>query len=48
MLPHEDDKWSPEDQKAWLTVAKVNFAFLYGAGSPSAEDNVQDDEGPPF
>ena len=30
MLPHEDDKWSYEDQQAWLHVAKVNFAFLYG------------------
>jgi hypothetical protein len=30
MLPHEDDKWSYEDQQAWLHVAEVNFAYLYG------------------
>jgi hypothetical protein len=30
MLPHADDKWSPDEQKAWLRVAEVNFAFLYG------------------
>jgi hypothetical protein len=36
MLPHEDDKWSHEDQQAWLHVAKVNFAFLYGGPQDSS------------
>jgi hypothetical protein len=30
MLPRSDDKWSADEQKAWLHVAQVNFAFLYG------------------
>jgi hypothetical protein len=47
MLPREDDKWSPEEQKSWLNVAKVNFAFLYGGTTSPAAGTEDDDEEPP-
>jgi hypothetical protein len=48
MLPHEDEKWSYEDQQAWLHVANVNFAFLYGGPQEtSAAADMNKNQGEP-